>query len=155
MGSLCALNRRWRLVDNARHSKIKRGDHRGGDVFATHVGTVAPALPVIVVEKQGDAAADHPAARGDAEDRLVLGLAIEEDDARAVQLDAARPLRRRARFAHGLEDSIDLLSNRVRQIPSTDHPDDRGLLADSAYHRARKLGRCGDPVTTQDSRRDR
>ena len=95
------------------------GDHRRGGMLAARSGRRTVALPLAVIEEQGDRQADHPAAGSDVEQRFVVVGAIELHGGRAVQLDAARPVCRGAGPADGFEQFLHRSRHRTG-LPDTE-----------------------------------
>ena len=109
-----------------RFSRPAPGDQRRGNVLAAARRRVTGALPVGIAGKEGDLAADHPAAAGDQQHDLVIVRAARGDRARASQLHAARPLGRSAGRANGLEQRLQLVGHGGKNLdgkrPATSLP---------------------------------
>ncbi len=98
------LLRRWQLATFL--ARAAQRDHRGGDVFARILGPGAIARPGVRIEQQRHEPCDRPAGFGDTQLRLARVDALGRHRVRARQLDAARPLAPRRRFADCFEERL-------------------------------------------------
>ena len=89
-------------------ARLAQRDHGGGGVLADVLAARAVAVPVGRIELEVHRGRDEPAARRHAQHDGALVLALAAHGARARELDALRPHRRRARGADRREQRVEL-----------------------------------------------